>query len=318
MVHLITARLDRVRHLVPELARFGVVGATGSVVDLGGSALLYGTFHLGPITSKAIALTAACVVTYLGSRFWTFRHRENQAVHRELILFIVLNAIGLVIAEIVIGTTAYAFGAKDQIAYNVASVIGTGIGTIFRFWAYRKWVFLAPAPATAADPADLAAADPAAAAAAASAAAAAPASAAPASATPAPGSNGRSPAVSGRPQNGGPAQKPRIITPNVAVLPAHSSQPSGTGKRRPEEWLGGTGTGLRPLPGGRVTGQEHREDGRLAPGQDDPAAVGGGHRASQGKPKASALGPSADAALEDPRHQLGGHAAALVLDLDHH
>ncbi len=236
MVHLITARLRRVRHLVPELAKFGVVGATGSVVDLGGSALLYGTFHLGPITSKAIALTAACVVTYLGSRFWTFRNRENQAVHRELILFIVLNVIGLVIAEIVIGTTAYVFGAKDQIAYNAASVIGTGIGTIFRFWAYRKWVFLAPVPAAAADPADLAAADPAAAAAAASAAAATPAATSPAATTPAPGSNGRSqaPAANGRPRGGGQAQKPKIITPNVTVLPAHSSQPTGTGKRRPQ------------------------------------------------------------------------------------
>src|ERR1700730_8087992 len=164
MVHLITARVDRVRHLVPELAKFGVVGATGAVVDLGGSAVLYGTFHLGPITSKAIALTAACVVTYLGSRFWTFRNRENQAVHRELILFIVLNAIGLVIAEIVIGMTAYVFGVRDQIAYNAASVIGTGIGTIFRFWAYRQWVFLAPAtaPPIAAAPAE---ADPVAAAA---------------------------------------------------------------------------------------------------------------------------------------------------------
>src|SRR5215470_5387842 len=168
MVRLITSVVARVRHLVPELAKFGVVGATGSVVDLGGSALLYGTFHLGPITSKAIALSAACVVTYLGSRFWTFRHRENQAVHRELILFILLNGIGLLIAEIVIGTTAYVFGARDQIAYNIASVIGTGFGTIFRFWAYRKWVFLAPATADGtADPADLAAVDPAAAAAAA-------------------------------------------------------------------------------------------------------------------------------------------------------
>ena len=218
MVHLITASVRRVRHLVPELAKFGVVGATGSVVDLGGSALLYGTFHLGPITSKAIALSAACVVTYLGSRFWTFRDRENQAVHRELILFIVLNVIGLLIAETVIGITAYAFGAKDQIAYNVASVIGTGFGTIFRFWAYRKWVFLAPAAADApADPADLAAVDPAA-------------------GSTAAGSTGPSaaPAVNGRPHNGAPAQKPRIITPNVTGLPAHASQPTRTGPRRPE------------------------------------------------------------------------------------
>jgi putative flippase GtrA len=152
MAHLIADSIARIRGMVPELAKFGVVGATGSVVDLGGSALLYGTFHLGPITSKGIALSAACVVTYLGSRFWTFRHRENQPVLRELFLFIVLNAVGLVIAEAVIAITAYAFGARDQLAYNGASIVGTGLGTIFRFWAYRKWVFLAPAtasPATA-------------------------------------------------------------------------------------------------------------------------------------------------------------------------
>src|SRR5258708_13324980 len=144
MVHLITASVQRVRDLGPELAKFGVVGATGAVVDLGGSALLYGTFHLGPITSKAIALTAACVVTYLGSRFWTFRNRENQAVHRELILFIVLNAIGLVIAEIVIGMTAYVFAAKDQLPYNAATAIATAFAPTFRSCAYLKHVSLPP------------------------------------------------------------------------------------------------------------------------------------------------------------------------------
>src|SRR5215469_11935234 len=144
MVRLITSIVARVRHLVPELAKFGVVGATGAVVDLGGSALLYGTFHFGPLKARAIALTAACVVTYLGSRFWTFRHRENQALWRELGLFIFLNGVGLLIAEAVIAITAYAVGSRDQVAYNLASVIGTGLGTIFRFWAYRKWVFLAP------------------------------------------------------------------------------------------------------------------------------------------------------------------------------
>jgi putative flippase GtrA len=146
MVRLLAGAVARVRHLVPELAKFGVVGSIGAIVDLGGSGALYGTAHLGPLTSKAIAVSAACVVTYAGSRFWTFRHRENQALLRELVLFIVLNAIGLLIAEGVIAITAYSFGARNQLAYNAASIIGTGLGTIFRFFAYRKWVFLAPAP----------------------------------------------------------------------------------------------------------------------------------------------------------------------------
>jgi len=146
MARLLAGAVARVRQLVPELAKFGVVGSIGAIVDLGGSGVLYGTAHLGPLTAKAIAVIAACVVTYLGSRFWTFRYRENQSLLRELVLFIVLNAIGLIMAEAVIAITAYAFGARNQVAYNAASIIGTGLGTIFRFFAYRKWVFLAPKP----------------------------------------------------------------------------------------------------------------------------------------------------------------------------
>jgi putative flippase GtrA len=269
MAHRISALIQRVRALVPELAKFGVVGAIGAVVDLGGSALLYGTFHLGPVTSKAIGVTSACVVTYLGSRFWTFRHRENQAVHRELILFIILNGIGLVIAEVVIATTAYAFGARDQIAYNAASVIGTGFGTIFRFWAYRKWVFLAPAAPAEPDDRTLP-----------------------------------------EPQAKAKITRPNAVLPSrpyprpgpVPVVPARLSPPV-PGEHRPGARLRGTRPGLPGgLAAGRITGQEHREDRRLAPGQDDPSAVGGGHCPGQRKPQASALGPPADAALEDPRH----------------
>jgi putative flippase GtrA len=142
---------DRVRHLVPELAKFGVVGGIGAVIDLGGAAVLHGSYHQGPLTAKAISISVATVVTYFGSRFWTFRHRENQALHRETLLFFALNLVGLLIAEAVIGCTSYALGFKGTVAYNLASLIGTGLGTIFRFYAYRKWVFLAPtAPPVAA------------------------------------------------------------------------------------------------------------------------------------------------------------------------
>ncbi len=145
MARLVAGLYDRVRHLIPELAKFGVVGGIGAVVDLGGAAVLHGRYHQEPLTAKAISITVATVVTYIGSRFWTFRHRENQALHRETVLFFALNVVGLIIAELVIACTTYILGFKDPIAYNLASVIGTGLGTIFRFFAYRKWVFLAPA-----------------------------------------------------------------------------------------------------------------------------------------------------------------------------
>jgi putative flippase GtrA len=137
----------RVTDLIPELAKFGVVGAIGSVVDLGGAAYLHGAVGIGPMVSKALSLTAATIITYLGSRFWTFRHRVNQALLREGMLFVALNLVGLAIAECVIAFVSYGLDMQHPIAYNLASLAGTGLGTIFRYFSYKKWVFLAHTPA---------------------------------------------------------------------------------------------------------------------------------------------------------------------------
>jgi putative flippase GtrA len=130
--------------MLPELCKFLVVGGLGTVIDLGGAGLLHSKYHVEPLAAKAISVTLATTFTYLGSRFWTFKARENQAVHREAVLFFVLNVVGLLIAEAVIGLVTYVMGLRGPLAYNAASFVGTGFGTIFRFWAYRKWVFLSP------------------------------------------------------------------------------------------------------------------------------------------------------------------------------
>jgi len=142
----------RFAELIPELAKFGIVGVIGSVIDLGGAAYLHGVVGVGPMVSKGLSIAAATVFTYLGSRFWTFRHRVNQALLREGALFAALNIVGLAIAEVVIACTSYGLGMKSALAYNAASIAGTGLGTIFRYFSYKKWVFLAPGgPAAAAE-----------------------------------------------------------------------------------------------------------------------------------------------------------------------
>jgi len=138
----------RFADLIPELAKFGVVGLTGAVIDLGGADYLHVHMGIGPMVAKGLSISAATLVTYLGSRFWTFRHRVNQALLREGVLFVVLNVIGLAIAEVVIAIATYGLDLKSELAYNAASVVGTGLGTIFRYFSYKKWVFLAGAPGT--------------------------------------------------------------------------------------------------------------------------------------------------------------------------
>ena len=134
---------QRVARLLPELARFGVVGLAGSVVDLGGAAWLHGVAGLGPLVAKALSVTAATALTYLGSRFWTFRHRVNQTLLRESTLFAGLNLVGLAIAEAVVALASSVLGLNSALAYNAASVAGTVLGTVFRYFSYKKWVFVA-------------------------------------------------------------------------------------------------------------------------------------------------------------------------------
>lgn len=153
---LITDAYHHFADLIAELAKFGVVGAIAAVIDLGGAAYLHGVVGIGPLSAKAAAIAAATLVSYLGNRFWTFRHRGGHALLREWVVFIALNLIGLLIAEISIGFTYYVLGLHDAIAYNVASVAGTGLATVFRYWSYKKWVFVAPSASPDVLPAQMA------------------------------------------------------------------------------------------------------------------------------------------------------------------
>jgi len=44
-----------------------------------------------------------------------------------------------------------------KFSLNVALFLGICLGTLFRFWSYRKWVWIAPTAGPALDPAEFAA-----------------------------------------------------------------------------------------------------------------------------------------------------------------
>jgi putative flippase GtrA len=144
MVSLATRLYTRSAVAFAEVAKFGLVGGTAAIIDLGGAAGLHGVAGFGPLTAKLISTLVATVYSYLGNRFWAFRHRANHSLPREWLIFFALNGVGLLIALAVIASTEYGLGLHSQVSYNVAQVAGTALGTLFRFWAYRKWVFMAP------------------------------------------------------------------------------------------------------------------------------------------------------------------------------
>ncbi|MGE5285657.1 MAG: GtrA family protein [Micromonosporaceae bacterium] len=143
-VRIAIALYDRFRQLIHELAKFGVIGALGFVITWGGTNLLHFVVGMGPLTSIVIATAVAATFAYAGNRYWTFRNRADSGLGREYFLFFVLNAVGILIQVLCVGFTEYTLKMDDHFSYNVALIVGIGLGTMFRYWSYKKWVFLPP------------------------------------------------------------------------------------------------------------------------------------------------------------------------------
>lgn len=153
--------LGRLRHwydlLAREVAKFGLVGLCAFVVDTA----LYNYFVFGvpgssepglfadmPLRGKVAATVFSTTFAWVGNRYWTFRHRRRAARAHEFVLFVAANVIGLAIALACLGFSRYGLGLDSQLADNISgNGIGLVLGTLFRFWAYRSFVFAATSPA---------------------------------------------------------------------------------------------------------------------------------------------------------------------------
>jgi len=137
-----------VKALFAQLARFGAVGAVGFVVDVAVFNLLRVTLfspenmHAGPVWAKVVSTSIAIIVNWIGNRYWTFgSHRRPQAI-REGIEFAIVSVGGMGIGLACLWISHYVLGFTSILADNVSSnIIGLALGTVFRFWLYRSWVF---------------------------------------------------------------------------------------------------------------------------------------------------------------------------------
>ena len=125
-----------------EMIKFGVVGILAFVIDLGLANLLWHTVLSDKVTTaKIISGAVATLFAWFGNRQWTFRHRRSRPAHHEVALFFGVNLVALGISALVLYISHYGLDYTSILADNVATIIGIGLGTLFRFWAYRRYVF---------------------------------------------------------------------------------------------------------------------------------------------------------------------------------
>lgn len=133
------------RRLSPEVVSFLTVGGVGYVVDV--SAFNYLRTApvlnaLDPSVAKSLAVVLAMVVTYIGNRAVTWRGRSTGDRRREVALFVLFNVVGLGFSVLTLAVSHYLLGLTSRLVDNIsANVVGLALGTAFRFWSYRRFVF---------------------------------------------------------------------------------------------------------------------------------------------------------------------------------
>jgi putative flippase GtrA len=147
MVSSVKALYGRFRDLIHEAARFGVVGLAGLIVTDSGANVLRYEAGMDRFTALAVATIAATAMSFVASRYWTFRHREHSGTGRETVLFFVVNGIGAAISEGCVGLVS-ALGLTGGLSYNIALNAGIALATVFRYWSYKRWVWSAASTAS--------------------------------------------------------------------------------------------------------------------------------------------------------------------------
>ena len=143
----------RMQRLAAEGAKFLAVGGAATLVALLLFNLLVhgipgtgpGPMNSKPLSAYALANLVGMVVSYRGSRSWAFRHREPVGAAGGRVSFFVINTLTMAIPLLCLTVSRYLLDLDSVLADNIsANVIGLGLGTAARFWAFRRFVFHSP------------------------------------------------------------------------------------------------------------------------------------------------------------------------------
>jgi dolichol-phosphate mannosyltransferase len=124
----------RARHNWVQLAKFGIVGATGYVVNLVVYSLLLG---LGAHWAAAISFVVAASNNYWWNRHWTFVHAKGHFAYQGMRFFIVSGA-GLVANQLWLLVFLDWLGWGKVVSQAIAIVLVMPLNFVGnKLWSFR-------------------------------------------------------------------------------------------------------------------------------------------------------------------------------------
>lgn len=125
-----------------DFIRFAVVGGANTLMDLAVFTGLHYGVGMASVASKLVSATCATVFSYLMTRWWAFSHRQHDPKAGTVVLFALINVIGISLSVGAVGLVRYGLERRDFLALTiVANALGIVAGMLWRYWSLRRWVF---------------------------------------------------------------------------------------------------------------------------------------------------------------------------------
>ncbi len=150
--------------IVYQIAKFGIIGVSNVLVDLGVLSLVAVLFStqfsitastamFGAVTFyslfKSISFIVANISSYFWNKYWTFNQRGKKQTNSEFLQFFAVSIVGFLINVIAASTVFNLIVAARtglspvQLAQfgTIGAAAGSIIGLAWNFVGYKLWVF---------------------------------------------------------------------------------------------------------------------------------------------------------------------------------
>jgi putative flippase GtrA len=142
--------VSRLRRIGGEIVRFSAVNVVATIAAvLIFNALVHGVSgwfdapaNGQPLPSYIVAHSVGMFISYYGSSRYAFKHRHAAGPGAGLVNYMAINFASFVIPILCLFITRQ-IGWNSVYADNISgNVVGGFLGSGFRFWAFRRFVFV--------------------------------------------------------------------------------------------------------------------------------------------------------------------------------
>ena len=141
----------QLRRIGSEAVKFSAVNVVATIVAVViFNVLVHGVAGIGrpgvlngwPVTSWFLANCVGMAISFYGSRAFAFKNRQPSGPGGGALHYVAVNLASFVIPMACLWATRNILGWDSAVADNIsANVVGGLVGGLFRFWAFRRFVF---------------------------------------------------------------------------------------------------------------------------------------------------------------------------------